>query len=377
MQYYRIIRDMSSRKTQDLGKFNFRLRMVEYALQHGISSAAREYETTRKTVRKWVQRFKQEGLEGLKDRKRTPKHIPHKLKPENETRIVELRQKYPSWGSRRLINRYHVKGSHGSVNRVIKQNGLIKPKRKRWRKRKDLSDLKKKMKFFENSQIDTKDLSDIYQYWPFMRRLRLPRYEFTLRELSTGACFFAYADQNNSTYAGLFAQYVIEHLKSYGIDTLNIVWQTDNGSEFIGNVRKKINRLSAFQEELKAHHIEHGRIPPRCSYLQGDVETFHRIIEDELLEVESYANPIEFLGKSYAYQLYFNYLRKNRYRENKSPVEILKVRFPQVDPGVLNLPPIRLEILLPFCYNGKRRTKPSSTIQGGYHVPIPVHFFSI
>jgi hypothetical protein len=70
------------------------------------------------------------------------------------------------------------------------------------------------MKFFQNSQIDTKDLSDIYQYWPFMRRLRLPRYEYTLRELSTGTCFFAYADRNNSTYASLFAQYVIEHLKS-------------------------------------------------------------------------------------------------------------------------------------------------------------------
>ncbi len=329
MQYYRIIRDMSSRKTQNLGIFNFRLRMVEYALQYGISSAAREYETTGKTVRKWVVRFKKEGLEGLKDRKRAPKHIPHKLKPEEESQIIELRQKHPSWGSRRLIDRYHVKGSHGSENRVIGQNGLIKPKKKRWRKRKDLSDLKKKMKFFEQSQIDTKDLSDIYQYWPFIdsfdslqvRGLRLPRYEFTLRELFTGASFFAYADHNNSTYASLFASYVIEHLKSYGINTACITWQTDNGSEFIGSVKKKINRLSAFEKELKASDIEHGRIPPRSPHLQGDVESFHRIVEDELYEIESYANGIEFLGKVYAYQLYFNYIRKNRYRDNKSPVE--------------------------------------------------------
>lgn len=364
MQYYRIIRDMSSRKTQNLGIFNFRLRMVEYALQHGISSAAREYETTRKTVRKWIVRFKKEGLEGLKDRKRAPKHIPHKLKPEEESQIIELRQKHPSWGSRRLIDRYHVKGSHGSVNRVIKQNGLIKPKKKRWRKRKDLSDLKKKMKFFEQSQIDTKDLSDIYQYWPFMRRLRLPRYEFTLRELSTGASFFAYADHNNSTYASLFASYVIEHLKSYGINTACITWQTDNGSEFIGSVKKKINRLSAFEKELKASNIEHGRIPPRSPHLQGDVESFHRIVEDELYEIESYANGIEFLGKVYAYQLYFNYIRKNRYRDNKSPVEILRERFPHIDEGVINLSPIRLETLLPLSYKKKDK--------GGYHVPIPV-----
>ena len=36
-----------------------------------------------------------------------------------------------------------------------------------------------------------------------------------------------------------------------------------------------------------------------------------------LYEIESYDNRIEFLGKTYAYQLYFNYIRKNRYRENK------------------------------------------------------------
>jgi len=68
---------------------------------------------------------------------------------------------------------------------------------------------------------------------------------------------------------------------------------------------------------VKENKIEHGRIPPRCSYLQGDVEAFHRIVvdksfttatpgfaphrEDELYEVESYDSPIEFLDKAYAY----------------------------------------------------------------------------
>ena len=358
MEYYLIIRDMSNR-------FNYRLRIVEYALEHGISQAAEEYWSTRKTVRKWVKRYKEGGLEGLKDRRKAPKRIPHKLKLEDEAKIVELRQKHPSWGSRRLLERYQVKGSHSSVNRVIKQNGLFKPKRKRWRKRKDLSELKKRLSFFQRSQVDTKDLSDIYKYWPFMKNLKLPRYEYTLRELSTGISFYAYADENNSTYASLFAQYVIEHLRSYGVDSAKINWQTDNGSEFIGSVKKRINRLSAFQKVLKENSIEHGRIPPRCSYLQGDVETFHRIVEEELYEVESYKNQMEFLGKAYAYQLYFNYLRKNRYRDNKSPVEILKERFPNIDEGVLNLPPIRLETLLNFCYNKQSQT--------GYHVPIPVH----
>ena len=354
MQYYQLIRNMSN--------FNLRLQMVTKAEGTSVSEAARFYGTTRKTVRKWVGRFKKHGLTGLKDIKKTPKHIPHKLKAEDEARIIELKQSHPGWGPIRLIERYHVKGSNSSVNRVMKQNNLIKPKKRRWRRRKDLSELKKKMFFFENSQIDTKDLSDIYQYWPFMKRLKLPRYEYTLRELSVGATFYAYADENNSTYASIFAKYVIAHLKSYGIKTARIRWQSDNGSEFIGSVNKKINRLSAFEKVLAANDINHGRIPPRASYLQGDVETFHRIVEDELYDIEGYDNPIEFLGKAYAYQLYFNYVRKNRYRDHKSPAEILRERFPCINEGVLNLPPIRLETLLEACYNEEAKS--------GYHVPI-------
>jgi transposase len=350
-----------------MSNFNLRLQMVTRAQGTNISEAARFYGTTRLTVRKWLKRYLRHGLDGLKDIKKTPKHIPHKLKTEDEARIIDLRQRHPRWGPMRLIERYHVKGSNSSVNRVMKQNDLIKPKKRRWRRRKDLSELKKKMYFFENSQIDTKDLSDIYQYWPYMKRLGLPRYEYTLRELSTGAAYYAYAAENNSTYASLFAKYVIGHLKSYGISTARIMWQTDNGSEFIGSVRKRINRLSAFELKLKADGIEHGRIPPRSSYLQGDVETFHRIIEDELYDIEGYDNRIEFLGKAYAYHLYFNYIRKNRYRDHKSPVEIFRERFPGVDEGVLNLPPIRLETLLEPCYKEGAKS--------GYDVPISTHSF--
>ena len=358
MKYYWLIRRMSN-------KFDLRLKIVETAKGTNISNAANVYNTTRKTVRKWIKRYELYGLSGLKDKSRAPKSIPHKMKAEDEERIKELRGKHHRWGARRLKERYKVAGSYMAIHRVIKQNNLIKPKKKRWRKRKDLSELKKKMRFFENSQIDTKDLSDICQYWPYMKRLGLPRYEYTLRELSIGATFYAYADENNSTYASLFAKYVIEHLRSYGITTASIKWQTDNGSEFIGSARKKINRLSAFEKELKVNGIEHRRIPPRCVYLQADVETFHRIVEDELYEIETYRNQIEFPGKSYAYQLYFNYFRKNRYRDNKSPVEILRERFPEIDEGILNLPPIRLEILSDLYYKEKGK--------GGYHVPIPAH----
>jgi len=92
------------------------------------------------------------------------------------------------------------------------------------------------------------------------------------------------------------------HCSGVGEELLNTsviskIWrimQKDNGSEFIGNVRKKTNRPSAFQKKLQANQIEPGRIPPPCSYLQRDVEAFHRLVEDELYEIESYDNSIQF-----------------------------------------------------------------------------------
>ena len=339
MEYYWIIRRMSN-------KFDYRLKMVELAEQAGVSEAARVFSATRPTVRKWRDRYRQEGLPGLKDKSKAPHNIPHKMSTENEGRIEDLRKRHKRWGAIRLKRRYRLPGSHTAIHRVMKQKDLVKKKRKRWRKRRDLRELKAKYKPFEKSQVDTKDLIDIYHYWPFMRGLGLPRYEYTLRELSVGATFFAYANENNSTYASIFADYVANHLISYGIDTASIQWQSDNGSEFIGNVRKKINRLSRFEKILKKHKIYHNRIPPRASYLQGDVETFHNIVEDELYDIESYSNHTEFLGKAYAYLLYFNYVRENRWRDNKSPVQLLREKAPHLDEGILNLPPIRLEILL-------------------------------
>lgn len=352
MRYYLLMKGMSN-------KFDFRLRMVQLAQRRGISEAARVYGTTRVTVRKWVYRYESEGLDGLRDRSRAPHVIPHKMSERQEERVRELRRRHRGWGARRLKERYGLAGSYGAIHRVIKQAGLVRRKKKRWRKRKDLRELKKKMAPFAKQQVDTKDLSDICTYWPMMKELDLPRFEYSHRDMGTGAVFYAYADRNNSMYARLFACYMIEHLERYNIDISSVVWQTDNGSEYIGSVNKRKQGTSAFELELSRAGITHARIPPRCSHWQGDVETFHRIVEDEFYDIEGYASLDEFLGKSWAYQIYFNYFRKNRWRDNRAPVEILREKDRGIDPGVLNLPPIRLESLVDSYY------------PTGYHLPVP------
>lgn len=106
MTYYEVMRKMSN-------AFDLRLRMVRMAQEEGISATARCYRTTRKTVQKWVRRYREGGLGALQDRPRAPKRIPHKMPKELESKIVQLRKKYPAWGPKRLKSYFGLPCSEG------------------------------------------------------------------------------------------------------------------------------------------------------------------------------------------------------------------------------------------------------------------------
>ena len=50
--------------------FNVRYELVKEAQERNISRASKLFGTTRKTVRKWVRRFEEEGFAGLEEKKR-------------------------------------------------------------------------------------------------------------------------------------------------------------------------------------------------------------------------------------------------------------------------------------------------------------------
>jgi hypothetical protein len=48
-------------------KYDLRLRMIKHALTYGVKPTARVFVTTAKTVRKWLNRYRQERLTGLNE----------------------------------------------------------------------------------------------------------------------------------------------------------------------------------------------------------------------------------------------------------------------------------------------------------------------
>lgn len=362
MGYYEIMRGIEN-------IFNLRLSMVKCAIECDISEAARRYKTTRPTVRKWVTRYKKEGLKGLVGRKRTPKHIPHKTPKEVEERIIELRKTHPAWGPERLIMHYDITPSSKTIGRIIREAGLVRKKKKRWKKSRDLREMKKRFKVGEFIMVDVKDNSDIEKYWPQMKALNLPRYEYTARDVRSGGTWFAYGRTDDTTNSAIFALYLIEHIKLCGVEIKDTTIQTDNGSEFIGCVTRRRGK-SLFEGVLERFGINYSRIPPGAKTWQSDVEAFHRIVEDEFYDIEDYKDMEEFKAKAYAYQLYFNFERKNRYKWRKSPIEILDESGAgdKISNGIFNLPPIILDDYADSFIE--------SRIEGGvYHVPTSHYWF--
>ncbi|HKR86815.1 MAG TPA: leucine zipper domain-containing protein, partial [Phenylobacterium sp.] len=57
-----------------------------------LSVVAAAFSTTTKTVTKWVQRFRSEGLGGLEDRSSRPRRLREPTPPETVERILALRR---------------------------------------------------------------------------------------------------------------------------------------------------------------------------------------------------------------------------------------------------------------------------------------------
>ena len=343
--------------------FDLKVRLVERALKSGIKPAAREFDCNIKTARKWLGRYRKEGLAGLKDQSKRPKHSPNQTPPEEEAEIKALRASLKKVSPRRMRREFGIKRAEATIYRIIKSDPRLKLKSwKKHRKKNDLRAVKAKLKVFEKIQIDVKELRDIPNYFPYMLKEKLPKYQFTARDVKSGALFFAYSQTRDSANSAVFCAYLLEHLKRFGIKVRNITIQTDNGSEFVGNA--KPGSFSSFHNLIEAvYRATHVRIPPSAPTYNSDVETSHARIEEELYDVEEFENLWLTLCKALTYQVYFNLIRPNTYRQMKSPLKIIEEELGPIDPYLLVLQPIVLEQNVHLYFN---KVYPP---RGVHHVP--------
>jgi len=322
--------------------------MVQYAFKHGVKPAARVFGTSPPIVRKWLKRFKEQGYFGLVDLSRRPHHSPRATPQHIKDHIVKLQKKYRRLGAAQVKTLEKLPQAPKTIRKFWREAGVSsRRRRKKYITKQNLREVKKKFYLFQQSCEDTKDLFDIPEYWPQMKRLNLPKVQYTRREISCGILFTGYANERSLIHATLFAAYINYQMKKYKAlpkdDSARL--QTDNGAEFCGSWNAK--EPSAYTKTIESlPRQEHTTIFPGAHRMQSDVETVHGLMETEFYEIEKFTDRADFMRKANTYQLFFNLERPNTYKEHKTPWQLAQEKKPELDKRLLMTQAVDLDLLL-------------------------------
>lgn len=112
---------------------NLRQEFVELAGQEGANrrELCRRFGISSATAYKWLNRFAQQGHQGLVDRSRKPLSSPSICCPEIEAAVIAVRTEHPSWGGRKISWRLqHLGGpavAPSTVTSILHRHSLITP----------------------------------------------------------------------------------------------------------------------------------------------------------------------------------------------------------------------------------------------------------
>jgi len=98
-----------------------------------------EFGISREVGYKWLRRYREEGAVGLEERSRAPKTTPHAISADVAALVVELRERRPTWGPRKLLAWLRVKHptvvlpAASTVGDLLVRHGLVEERRRRRR----------------------------------------------------------------------------------------------------------------------------------------------------------------------------------------------------------------------------------------------------
>ena len=236
-----------------------------------ISDLCREFGISRKTGYKYIQRYKESGLDGLRDQSRAPKIQAFAVNDRIIEVIVNQRKKHPTWGAKKLLASLTVKfpsinnwPSETTVLRILHRNKLV-PTKRRYKKPVPVypfshvlgpndvwsADYKGHFTVGNGQRCDPLTVTDAYSR--FLLGCRI------VSKLDT-----------------LNAQKVFIRLfREYGMP---LAIRTDNGSPFASNSIAGLSRLSVWWLKLG---INLERIEPGKPQQNGRHERMHRTLKQE------------------------------------------------------------------------------------------------
>jgi len=321
-----------------------RLDIVRYANDEGIKAAARFYDCSKNTVKKWCRRYALKGINGLEDISRKPHNSPGKINSIDSTLIMLTAKDAKAKGKYITVNNIRRKTgindySDVTINRYINKATGIITNNKHPKATGGSVEWKLDLLPFQLIQVDIKYLTDIDNLKPYFLGRNLAKYQITARCVATGFPIIAYCDEKSVTYTKMFLEDILHpFLKQFKhLDLKSIKIQTDNGTEFTNKYIKTDGKKpddSSFTIFIEDKFKKHRTIVPGHCTAQSDVETFHWSIERDCLAWDDITNNNELI--KYTTEFIERYRETIIVHRGYSPLEkiketldVTKVTFPK------------------------------------------------
>lgn len=248
--------------------------LIMKALLHHqtVTELSQEFGICRKTIYKWLKRYKAEGMEGLVDKSKRPYTSPSKIKSDLVDLILETKSKYLAWGSRKLrqvlINEGHKDlPSESTFNRILLKHGKIEEE-----------ESKKRQRFIRFEHLNPNDLWQM----DFKGHFRVEEgrcHPLTVIDDHSRfvVCLKACLKEDEASVRGALE----DVFRAYGLPKAMTM---DNGSPWRGSPC----RFSRFTIWLMRLGIKVSHSTPRHPQTQGKDERFHRTIKEEVLKYNQF-----------------------------------------------------------------------------------------
>lgn len=235
-----------------------------------MAEACRLFGVSRKTGYKWLERFAAEGITGLEERSRAPKHTPWALTAMMKRRVLFVRRQHPSWGPRKILGFLALREPSldlpaiSTVGDLLKREGLVASKRRASRRSATPTGLEEATAPNDCWAVDFKG-----DFVVEHRRC----YPLTI---SDSFSRFLLGCEALDTTATAMARPVFERLfREYGLPS---AIRSDNGPPFASTGLAGLSKLSVWWLRLG---IRLERIPPGKPQHNGRHERMHRTLKAE------------------------------------------------------------------------------------------------